>query len=127
MIKNFLVISCTGKNDAMGLKVNNNFLIHKFPNNIKVSEILLTNILDFLKKNEVKINKDFSIILNSGPGSFSSIRCALSVAKGIQISRGAKLYAFQASQLDAFNLENVEYLIKKNLLENKLIKPTYIS
>tara|TARA_B110000444_G_C18514535_1_gene443815 strand:+ start:162 stop:545 length:384 start_codon:yes stop_codon:yes gene_type:complete len=127
MIKNFLVINCTGKNDTMGLKVNNNFFIHKFPNNIKVSEILLTNILDFLKKNEVKINKDFSIILNSGPGRFSSIRCALSIAKGIQISRGAKLYAFQDSQLDALSLENVEYLIKKNLLENKLIKPTYIS
>jgi tRNA A37 threonylcarbamoyladenosine modification protein TsaB len=127
MIKNFLVINCTGKNDTMGLRVNNNFFIYKFPNNVKVSEILLTNILDFLKKNEVKINQEFSIILNSGPGSFSSIRCALSVAKGIQISRGAKLYAFLASQLDVLNLENIEYLIKKNLLENKLIKPIYIS
>ena len=32
MIKDFLIISCTGKNDKIGLKINNNFFIHNFQN-----------------------------------------------------------------------------------------------
>ena len=127
MIKDFLIINCTGKNDSIGLRKNDKFFIHKFQTNIKINEILVSSILDFLKKNEVNISKNFSIIVNNGPGSFSSIRIALAVAKGMQISKGSKLYGFKNSQLEEFNLKNIEYLINNNLLENKLIKPVYMS
>ena len=30
MIKDFLIISFIGKNDKVGLKINNNFFIHSF-------------------------------------------------------------------------------------------------
>ena len=86
MIKNFLIINCTGKNDLIGLKIDNNFFIEKFQTNIKNNnDLIVNNITKFLKKNNVKIDKNFSIIVNLGPGSFSSIRTALAVAKGIQI------------------------------------------
>jgi len=127
MIKNFLIINFTGKNDLIGLRLDNNFFIEKFQTNIKNNDILVNNITNFIKKNNVKIDKNFSVIVNIGPGSFSSIRTALAVSKGIQISKKAKLYGYKSFQLTEFSLKNIEVLINKNLLENKLIKPVYIS
>ena len=127
MIKNFLIINFTGKNDSIGLRIDKNFIIQKLKINVKYNDQLLNNILDFLKKNNVKIDDKFSIIINKGPGSFSSIRTAISIAKGIKLSKGSKLYGYKDTDLTEFNLKNIEFLIKKKLLENKLIKPLYLS
>ena len=127
MIKDFLIINCTGKKDQIGLRLNDNFFIQVFQTKIKNNDELVNNIMKFIKKYDVSINKDFTIIVNLGPGSFSSIRVSLAVAKGIQISKKTKLYGYTDLQLSEFNLKNIEYLIKNNLLENKLIKPVYIS
>ncbi|OUX36161.1 MAG: hypothetical protein CBE33_06415 [Candidatus Pelagibacter sp. TMED273] len=127
MIKNFLIISCTGKNDKIGLKVDNNFFIHDFQTKFKNNELLVSTILNLTTKHKVNINSDFSVLVNVGPGSFSSLRTALSVAKGIKISSNVKLFGFKNSDLPQFNLENIEVLINKNLIEKKLIKPLYLS
>ena len=83
MIKDFLIINCTGKNDKIGLKINNNFFIHDFQTKIKNNEILVSTILNLTNKHKANIDKDFTVLVNNGPGSFSTIRVALSVAKGI--------------------------------------------
>jgi len=127
MIKDFLVINCTGKKDFIGLRLNDKFFIQVFQTNIKNNDTLVNSIMKFLKKYNVNISNNFTIIVNLGPGSFSSIRVSLAVAKGIQISRKTKLYGYKDLQISEFNLKNIEYLIKNNLLENKLIKPVYIS
>ena len=46
MIKNFLIINCIGKNDKIGLKVNNNFFIHDFNLKIKNNDQLVISILN---------------------------------------------------------------------------------
>ena len=127
MINDFLVINCTGKNDKIGLKIKKYFFIHSFKNKINNNEILVVTILNFLKKHKVNIGGNFSILVNSGPGSFSSIRVALAVAKGIKISTNIQLYGFKNSDLHQFSLLNIEILINKNLIEKKLIKPLYLS
>ena len=127
MIKDFLIINCTGKNDKIGLKINNNFFIHDFQTKIQNNEILVSTILNLTNKHKANINKNFSILINNGPGSFSTIRVALSIAKGIKISNNVKLFGFKNSDLPQFNLENIEVLINKNLIEKKLIKPLYLS
>ena len=127
MIKDFLIINCTGKNDKVGLKINNNFFIHDFQTKIQNNEILVSTILNLANKHKANINKDFSILINNGPGSFSTIRVALSVAKGIKISNNVQLFGFKNSDLPQFNLANIEVLINKNLIEKKLIKPLYSS
>ena len=127
MIKDFLIISCTGKNDKIGLKINNNFFIHDFQTKIKNNEILVSTILNLTNKHKAIIDENFSVLVNNGPGSFSSLRVALSVAKGIEISNKVKLYGFKNEDLPVFNLKNVEKLINKKLIEKKLIKPLYLS
>ena len=127
MTGNFLIINCTGKNDKIGLKVDNNFFIHSFKNSIVKNENLVSNILDLINKHKVKINENFTVLVNSGPGSFSSVRIALAVAKGIKISNNVQLFGFKDKDLTQFNLENIEVLINKSLIEKKLIKPLYLS
>ena len=127
MIKNFLIISCIGKNDKIGLKFESNFFVHDFTNKVNKNETLVSNILDLLKKHKVNIDDSFSVLVNRGPGSFSSIRVSLAVAKGIQISKNVKIFGFKDSDLPQFKLENIEILINKNLIEKNLIKPLYLS
>jgi len=127
MIKDFLIINCTGKNDKIGLKIDNNFFIHDFQTKIQNNEILVLTILNLTNKHKANIDKNFSILVNYGPGSFSTIRVALSVAKGIKISNNINLFGFKNSDLPQFTLENIEILINKNLIEKKLIKPLYLS
>ena len=125
MINNFLIISCTGKNNLIGLKINNKFFKEKLQNNIKSNNLLVSNIITFTNKHNVKLSDNYSIIVNMGPGSYSSLRISLSVAKGIQIAQGSKIYGYKNDQLTELKLENIEILIKNKQLENKMVNPIY--
>ena len=126
MIKDFLIINFIGKENKIGLKVNNNFYIHDFDQNTD-NDQLVPSILNMIKKYKVNLGKNFSIMVNSGPGSFSSTRISLAVAKGIKISKKINLFGYKNSDLGQFNLANIELLIKKKLVQKNLIKPTYLS
>ena len=202
MIKNFLIIDCTGKNDSIALKINNKFFIKKLQTNFIKSEILALEVVNFVKKYNIELNNDFSIFINSGPGSFSGVRISLAVAKGIHIAKNTKTYSYNSFLINAapylaqqrevvsiqktnnfyyyckgtfetnyhftypkkidlnkikkmeslliipveikndeimkhinpqkiriaeFNLKNIDLLIENRLVENKLIKPLYLS
>ena len=127
MIKNFFIINFTGKNDSIGLKVDNNFFVKKLQTNIRKNDLLVNSVFDLISEKKVKIDRNFSILVNIGPGSFSGIRISIAAAKGIKIATGAKIYGYKDNDLADFNLKNIELLIEKNLLQNKLIKPVYLS
>ena len=127
MIKDFIILNCIGKNDKIGLRINENFYIHELDFKVNKNDQLVLNILNLVKKYKVNIDNKFSIIVNIGPGSFSTIRTSLSVAKGIKISKNINLYGFKNSDLKQFDLANIELLIGKGLIQNKLIKPIYLS
>jgi tRNA A37 threonylcarbamoyladenosine modification protein TsaB len=127
MIKDFLILNCIGKDDKIGLKVDDNFFIHDFNNKVKNNDQLVISILNLKKKHKVIFDHNFTVLVNSGPGSFSSIRVALAVAKGIKLSKNINLLGFKNSDLGQFSLVNIELLIKKQLIQKKLIKPLYLS
>ena len=99
MINNFLIINCIGRNDKIGLKVIDKFFIHDFNSEIKEKDQLVTNILNLIKKHKVNLDNDFSILVNSGPGRFSSIRISLAVAKGIKLTKKIKLFGYKDRDL----------------------------
>ena len=127
MIKDFLILNCIGKKDKIGLRVKDEFYIHELEQKVNKNDHLTLNILNLLKKHKAILDKKFSIIVNSGPGSFSSITTSFSVAKGLKISKKINLYVFNNSDLEQFDLANIELLIAKGLIQNKLIKPIYLS
>ncbi len=127
MIKNFFIINFTGKNDSIGLKVDNNFFVKKLQTNIRKNDLLVNSVFKLISEKKVQIDKNFSILVNIGPGSFSGIRISIAAAKGIKIVTGSNIYGYKDKDLGDFNLKNIELLIKKNLIQNKLIKPIYLS
>ena len=108
MINDFLIINCTGKNDSIALKINNKFFFKKLQTNFTKNEMLVLDIHTFFRENNVKINDKFSLIVNSGPGSFSGIRIALAVAKGVELVSKVKVYSY-----NYFLLNAAPYLSKK--------------
>ena len=126
MIKDFLILNIIGKENKIGLRVNKNFYIHDLEQKNNNDQLVL-NILNLIKKYKVNINNNFSILVNNGPGSFSSIRVSLAVAKGIKISKNINLFGYKDKDLGQFTLTNIEFLIKKNLIQKNLIKPLYLS
>ena len=127
MINNFLIINCIGRNDKIGLKVNDKFFIHDSSSQIKDKDQLVIIILNLIKKHKVNLSNDFSILVNSGPGRFSSMRISLAVAKGIKLTKKIKLFGYKDRDLGEFCLANIELLIKNDLLQKNLIKPLYLS
>ena len=125
MINNFLIIKCIGNNDKLGLRINKEFFIHelKHGNNEK----LVSTILNVLNTYNVQLDENFSVIVNQGPGSFSSIRISLSVARGLEISKKVKIFGYKNEDLTEFNQENIEKLLINKLIEKNLIKPIYLS
>ena len=107
MIKDFLILNCIGKNDKIGIKVDNKFYIHDFDQKVNKNDQLVSTIINLLKKHKININNDFSILINNGPGSFSSIRVSLAIAKGIKISKKISLYGYKNTDLSQFNLVNI--------------------
>ena len=126
MIKNFIILSFIGKDNKIGLKINKEFYVHSFEKKIDNDQLVL-NILNFLKKYKINIDANFSMIVNNGPGSFSSLRTSLAIAKGIKISKNVNIYGYKNTDLDAFDPNNIDLLIKKNLIRKNLIKPIYLS
>ena len=127
MIDNFLIISFIGKDDKLGLRINKDFFIHKLKKVKNNNDKLVFEIINFLKSHNAKIDDNFSVIVNQGPGSFSGIRISLAVAKGLEISKKVQLYGYNNEDLREFNQENINKLLKSKLLEKKLIKPIYLS
>ena len=127
MIDNFLIINCIGKDDKLGLRINKDFFIHKLKNIKNNNDKLVLEIINFLKSHNAKIDDNFSVIVNQGPGSFSGIRISLAVAKGLEISKKVQLYGYNNEDLREFNQENINKLLKSKLSEKKLIKPIYLS
>ena len=127
MINNFLIISCIGKDDKLGLRINKEFFVYKYEKKEIKRESLVFYIQNFLKSHKVILDEKFSIIVNQGPGSFSGIRISLAIAKGLVIAKKIRLYGYRDDDLLEFNMKNIEKLMKKKLIENKLIKPIYLS
>ena len=127
MINDFLIIKYIGDNDKLGLRINKEFFIYDFGKQKKINEELVLVIMKFLKSHNAILDKNFSIIVNQGPGSFSGLRISLAVAKGLKISRNTRLFGYKDTDLKQFDQENIENLLNKNLIEKKLINPIYLS
>ncbi len=127
MINNFLIISCIGKNDKLALSINKDFFIHKLERKKNEDRQLIQEIKQFVDNNGVKLDQNFTVIVNLGPGSFSGIRISIAVAKGLVISNNVQLFGYNNDDLKLFDQENIQKLINQNLIEKKLIQPIYLS
>ena len=84
-------------------------------------------LLMFLKENKIKMDDVKRIFVNQGPGKFSSLRISIAIAKAIAIAKNISLFGFASKMVTNGNYEKLLELDKKNLKNNDLIKPLYLS
>lgn len=92
---NILIIDCSyGMN--IDVFANGQEYIYSCLETKKQSDTLLENIDNLLKKAAIKIADIDVIAVCVGPGSFTGIRVAISVAKGLAVGTGAKVLTFNS-------------------------------
>ena len=82
-------------------------------------------LFNFLKKNNINVNKINNILVNQGPGKFSSIRASISVAKALSVTIKLNLYGFKSNQINNKNYNEIFELFDKGKLKKNLIKLSY--
>ena len=82
-------------------------------------------LFNFLKKNNINVNKINSILINQGPGKSSSIRTSISVAKALSVTSKLNLYGFKSNQIKNKNYNEIFELFDKGKLKKNLIKVSY--
>ena len=126
-IKNFVLLNIIGRDDYIAIKKKDKLISKKIQKKDDKNDNLVTDLFKFIKTHDLKLDRNTSILVNIGPGSFSSLRISISIAKGIGISKGIKIYGFRNEDLKEFSDHHLNKLLSKKLLENKLIKPIYLS
>ena len=82
-------------------------------------------LFNFLKKNNINVNKINNILINQGPGKSSSIRTSIAVAKALSVTSKLNLYGFKSNQIKNKNYNEIFELFDKGKLKKNLIKLSY--
>ena len=113
-IKNFVLLNIIGGDDYIAIKKKTKLISKKIQKKDDKNDNLVADLFKFIKTHNLKLDKDTSILVNIGPGSFSSLRISISIAKGIGIAKGIKIYGFKFTKpkdcLKAFKLNNLSGL-----------------
>ena len=122
---NNLIIDAT--TDKIVFLIINNIKSYsiEFTNNRENFDKLSILIFDFLRKNDLKIDDIKNILVNQGPGKYSSVRASLSTAKALCLVNKINLYGFDSKQIISNNYTKIIDLLNQGLLEKNNIKPIY--
>ena len=101
MNKNFLVLDFTGLSKNIVFKFKDKFFINKIKTDSNNNQEIIDDILNLIKRANIKTKEKFDVLVNLGPGSFSGIRISLAVAKGIKLIKKINLFGFNSFILNA--------------------------
>ena len=101
MNKNFLVLDFTRLNKKIIFKFKDKFFINKIETDSNNNQEIIDDILNLIKRTNIKTKEKFDVLVNLGPGSFSGIRISLAVAKGIKLIKKVNLFGFNSFILNA--------------------------
>ncbi len=107
----FLVLDFT-QSLRLSLINKNQYFSKELKSKKNISEILILEIDKFLKKSKTNIKKIKSIVVITGPGSFTGIRSALTYAKSLKLI--AKLNVFGLSKFEIINSKIKKSKLNKN-------------
>jgi len=126
---NSLVIDATSTKIFLVIINSKNIYTSTHENSKSNFDKLTIFINDFLKNNEISINKIDQIYVNRGPGSFAGIRNSLSTIKAIHLAIKIDYYCFSFQDFkgnEKIKYENIPNLCNKFKIKKNLINPIYI-
>ena len=93
-IMNFLSIDCSTDIGSLFVKSKNKTFSKILQSDKSNNDLLMKQILDFFKENNLKFDDISQIFVNQGPGNFSGLRGSLAVAKGVSLSKNLNLFGY---------------------------------
>ena len=114
-MENTLIINCS---NGMRLSFVNDNTFETFidEQTSRHSDDILMKIDELLSKCGVKIKDVKKICVCVGPGSFTGVRVAISVCKGLAIGLGAKIFVL--SNFDIFDINEKKYYLVLEAFSN---------
>jgi len=115
-IMNFLSIDCSTDIGSLFVKTKNKTFSKILQSDKSNNDLLMKQILDFFKENNLKFDDISKIFVNQGPGNFSALRSSLATAKGISLARNLKLFGYNTflwSCIKFFNKRDAIYSLTK--------------
>ena len=94
VIMNFLSIDFSTDIGSLFVKSKNKTFNKNLQSYKSSNDLLMKQILEFFKENNLKLDDISYIFVNQGPGNFSGLRGSLAIAKGVSLAKNLHLFGF---------------------------------
>ena len=125
--KKDLIIDAADEKIIFKIIDNNKTYTNRYENSRKNFDKFAILLFKFLNKKMVSLNIINKVMINLGPGKYSSIRTSLSTLKAISLIYKFEIYGFSSKDVEKYDYSRVLDLLKKGKLKKNLIKPLYMS
>ena len=126
-IKKNLIIDAANEKIIFKIIDNNKTYTNDYENSRKNFDRFAILLFKFLDKKMIRFDIVDKVLVNLGPGKYSSIRTSISTLKALNLIYKFKLYGFSSKEVEKYDYSRVLELLKKGKLIKKLIKPLYMS
>ena len=125
--KKNLIIDAANEKIIFKIIDNNKIYTNDYENSRKNFDRFAILLFKFLEKKMINFDVIYKVLVNLGPGKFSSIRTSISTLKALNILYKFKIYGFSSKDVKKSDYTRVLQLLKKGKLIKNLIKPLYLS
>ena len=126
-IKKKLIIDAANEKIIFKIIDNNKIYTNDYENSRKNFDKFAILLINFLEKKAISFEIIDKVLINLGPGKYSSIRTSISTLKALNLVYDFKIYGFSSKDVEKYDYSRILDLLKKNKLIKKLIKPLYMS
>ena len=126
-IKKKLIIDAANEKIIFKIIDNNKIYTNDYENSRKNFDKFAILLINFLEKKAISFKIIDKVLINLGPGKYSSIRTSISTLKALNLVHDFKIYGFSSKDVEKYDYSRILDLLKKNKLIKKLIKPLYMS
>ena len=126
-IKKNLIIDAANEKIIFKIIDRNKTYTSEYDNSRKNFDKFAMLLFKFLDKKKVNFELVEKVMVNLGPGKYSSIRTSISTLKALNLIYKFKIYGFSSKDVEKYDYSRVFELLKKGKLIKKLIKPLYMS
>ena len=126
-IKKNLIIDAANEKIIFKIIDNNKIYTNEYENSRKNFDKFAILLFKFMNKNMLSFEEVDRVLVNLGPGKFSSIRTSISILKALKLIYKFKIHGFSSKDVKISDYLSVLDLVKKGKLIKNLIKPLYMS
>jgi len=124
---NNLIIDTASEEIVLKIISNGKEYNIKHDNSRKNFDELVNLVFNFLKENHIDLSIIDNVFINQGPGKYTSIRSAISLVKGLKITKNINVYGYYNSQIINNNHNILLQLLEEGRLTKDFIQPKYLN